>query len=159
MLMPALEPQEHWDVFRACDLFTHFGSSELARILPLVRERHVPADVTITEFDERAESLFIVADGLVRVPSLVGSSSTLMMSYPDAIGVAGLVPPHRYLKTAITSTDCRMLEVPVHALRAIVEGDPSLSARLMLRVAESLTQRFFEAIYDSRGNPIGNYVA
>ncbi|MFA7248379.1 MAG: cyclic nucleotide-binding domain-containing protein [Dehalococcoidia bacterium] len=156
--MPVLEPQEHWDLVRECALFQEFGDSELSRILPIARERHFASGSAIADSGEHAEALYVIADGLVRVPSLMGTPSSLMMSSPEVFGISGLVPPHRYLKSAIASTDCRVLEIPIPALRAMVERDHSLSRRLMARTAAYLHQRLVEAISDAHGHPIGNYL-
>ncbi|MFA7249501.1 MAG: cyclic nucleotide-binding domain-containing protein [Dehalococcoidia bacterium] len=156
MIDPDREPQLH--LLSQSPLFREFGSSELRRVGALISERRFEAGATIAEGGEFGKSLYVIANGLVRIPSMVGTGSSLLMCAPEAFGVSSLVPPHRYLKSAIADTDCHALVIPTQGLLALLEADDSLGRRLFHQVARYLWQRFEEAIADAHGRPIGNYL-
>ncbi|MFA7248091.1 MAG: cyclic nucleotide-binding domain-containing protein [Dehalococcoidia bacterium] len=139
-------------------MFRELGHSELRHIAEMMEERRFPAGTTLAESGEAGHTLYLITSGLVRVPSLVGTRASLLMTAPEILGVAAIVPPHRYIATGVADTDCEVLTIPVSGIHALMDMDVSVARRLTHEVAQYLYQRLEEAIADAHGRTIGNYV-
>lgn len=156
--MAATIPDTWMRALRTCPTFHELGTSELALIGDLASERAIPGGTAIGVQGEPGDTLHLIMEGLVRIPSLVGTHRNLLLSPPEVYGVALLVAPHRHLATAVTEGHCRTLAIPVSGLRAVMDRDDGIGRRLFHEVARNLHVRFEEAIADAQGNPIGNYL-
>ncbi|MEI6665778.1 MAG: cyclic nucleotide-binding domain-containing protein [Chloroflexota bacterium] len=139
-------------------LFRELGSAELSAVAELVSERSFAAGETLIERGEASTSLFLIVSGLVRVPSVVGTQASLMMTTPEMLGIPGLIAPHRHVLTAIANTDCHTFEISMQGLRALMDTDDSFGRRLFHEVARHLWQVLDEIVADADGKPIGNYL-
>ena len=146
------------DLIMESSLFRQLGLSEARAVAALGQERTFRAGEHLGIAGEFGESLYVIIDGIVGVPSLIGTGAVLLLTANDVYGVAALLDPHHYLATATAHTDCHVLALPTMAIHALMETNDSLGSRLFQEIARNAYQRLNEIVHEAGGRPIGNYL-
>ena len=124
--MHGLTPEDLYALSEA-ELFRTVGRLGVERIAALAKVVSVPRDQVLTRRGDRAEAVYGVSEGVLHaeIPSPDGRHIE-PISAPDVCGWPGLIYPYRHLVTVSAVTDCRVIEIPVPALRSLLDGDAGM---------------------------------
>ncbi len=93
--------------------------------------------------DSRADSLFLLVDGVVMVSrmSAAGGETVLGLERPDSFfGVTGVLGDARRSESAVTLRSCAVMEWPLAELETLMVRTPALGPALMRVVARKLVE-------------------
>lgn len=126
----------------AAELFRPIGRTRIEQIGELASVFEVGAGHVLVQRGERSEHLFALIEGVARaeVPTSQGSHF-LPVTAPEVCGWPALVYPYTQIATVSAATECRVAEIPIQQLRALMEGDPLLQAAVHHQLAVIALQR------------------
>jgi CRP/FNR family transcriptional regulator len=131
-------------------LFEHLSPNDLVRLAAVVRRRHFPREAVIFLHGQRADGVYILLDGLVKLyrTSPDGRQQTLHLVVPPsafaeaAVFAGGAYPAHAM---ALRHSECLFL--PRDELIEQVKKYPEMSMRLLASMSMRL-QHFVHLIED-----------
>lgn len=124
----------------AVPLFKHLAPDELRLIFAVGVERSLPPRTMLGRGGERIDALWVILSGQVDVTSpLTNAVSTI--TAPQIWGAASLVSPFQPNGSAVTRTECRMLQLNAPDVRALAEQNPRLGAQLYHALATHVFRR------------------
>ena len=148
-------------IVRTRDVWPNAGSTAL---LTLAQRRRVSEIATRVEVRSRsmifrsgqdADSVFIVASGVVKAAQDLPSGKRLVVAFWFARDLFGLAENGRYVNTTIAVTPVTMYRVPLEALRAVLLEDSYLQfqflAKITYELRESLRQKLLLVRRDAAG--------
>jgi CRP-like cAMP-binding protein len=125
------------------------GAAELRLIFALGTERHLPPGTLLGRGGERNDSVWILLGGQIEVASPL-SGTVAVVNAPQVWGVASLVAPFTPTGSAITKTECRMLQVNAADIRQLAEQNPRLGSQIYLGLATHVFRRLRELSADAQ---------
>jgi CRP/FNR family transcriptional regulator len=123
-----------------------FSALDEAALLRLVRDcpiRSVPAGGAVFQPTQRAESFYVVLDGVVKVFQLSpqGQEQTLHLYGPgNTFGEAAMFAGGTYPAWARAAEDARVMEVPRRVLERALAGEPELAMGMLAGLSAKLRE-------------------
>lgn len=120
------------------------SAETIARLAAIATIREVAAGEQLLREGSIAETFAIVLSGRVALRMLVperGMVTILTVEAGDVLGWSAIVPPHRATSSSIAIDATRLLQMPGHALRALLRADPALAASVYPRVLQAVARR------------------
>lgn len=148
-------------IFRDIPIFSSLNESEISDVMKITREkRFTQGDVIMREGDD-GDTMYLVLEGELEV------SKTLTMKFeeddyregekiltryrPDDHAVFGeMALIGRYPRSATISamSDCRLLEINREDFLKLLEENPVVGARVLIKISESLIARLRQSSRD-----------
>jgi len=126
------------DNLKRVPLFSELGDKELKSIGDSMRERTFDAGSTVTEEGAGAAGFFIIEDGSATVS--VDGREVRKLGAGDYFGEIALMAKSMRSATIVADSDLRCQGLTAWDFRALVEGNPSLSWKLLEKMAERLAE-------------------
>ena len=137
------------------DLLIGLSQDEARAVLSLGSMRSIPGGSELFHLGDRADSLFLVERGRVRLtlPMQVrGTNEDVLVEERSAgqtVGWSALIPPYRFTLSATAPVDTDVIAIPSDALRAYFAAHPGTGSVVCLNVAAVIGQRLqlFQAMW------------
>jgi CRP-like cAMP-binding protein len=132
-------------------LFSSLSEEQLGKVAKLCSEKTISAGQTIHREGEPGKAIFMVLQGDVEVLFTAGGVALACMEWVRAgeiLGIRAFFPPYRYLSTAHSLTEGRLLEINAIKLRELCEQD----SRLAIFIHECLMQAMLNRVVGLRAN-------
>jgi CRP-like cAMP-binding protein len=128
------------------------NADELRLIFALGTERNLPPGTVLGHGGERNDSVWVLLDGQIEVASPIASAISVVTA-PQVWGVASLVAPFAPTGTAVTRTECRMLQLRAADVRQLAEQNPRLGSQIYHGLATHVFRRLRELTKDAQRRP------
>jgi CRP-like cAMP-binding protein len=144
---PPVERSSVPRVLRDARIFDHCTDEEFGAIASVCTEAEILAGQTIFEADERADRLYLVADGTVELQlavTIYGAVRPITIDRKfkgDVLGWSAVVEPHIYTLSAVAKKDTRLLQIDSTDLERLAEENPHFGHMLMYNIANLVGQR------------------
>lgn len=130
------------------EVFEPFGSAEKAQICRTLKRRHLEEDETVVEQGEAGDSLFIVAEGALRVEIALDDGNKIevaRLGVGDFFGEMALLTGEPRAATISAITRCVVLEIDRENVLPVIKAYPDiaedLSQILTRRTIDNLRKR------------------
>ena len=124
------------------ELLNGLSSAEVKQVLNLGTRRNVPAGTTLFQLGDRADSLFLIERGRIKLtlPMRVrGGEEDVFVEERapgQAVGWSALIPPYRFTLTATAALlDAEVIALPREALLKYFSGNPAAAYKIALNLA------------------------
>ncbi len=126
--------------------FAPFTTDELERLAALARDMSVLENTVIFQAQDAARALYFLIDGEVDLYTTVSATNPTPLfageiNSGDPFGVSALLAPYVYRTGARALVVSRFLELDAEALRALMEQDCALSAKLLRQTMRATLER------------------
>lgn len=121
--------------------FQGLSDKQLEQVNQCFREAHHPADSTICHEGRKAERLFFVAHGKVKLLRHSAAGEDVVLDIlPQGALFGGLAPlgTEYYPETAMAQTDCCVLEISGADFQRLLEDHPAVTLAVLRSIARSL---------------------
>jgi voltage-gated potassium channel len=109
-------------------LFAALTPGQLAEVTALLRARRYPPRYTLMRRGEAAEAMYFIDDGQLEVQA---GHASVTLGPGDFVGEQALLEGGPRQITAITLTECRLLELDADDLHRLLAGNPEMRNRLV----------------------------
>lgn len=141
-------------VLSTCDLFNRLTHTELEALARLATPIALPDRGTVFAAGSRAEHLYIIESGLVRVESQHPTAFELSLaSAGDVLGWSSLVEPMVNLGTAFALSDTHALRFNAADLRQFIDSQPIAGRDIMTAVARHARYQLWALLAVTGGIP------
>lgn len=126
-------------------LFTDLAKTDLEIIAPLFDSRVYPAGATIIEQGGRADHLFLLAKGKVRIRYKPYDGDTITLTHVHAGGVFGwsaVLGNPVYSSSVVCATDCECFSVKSSDLHLLEVKYEQTAQALLNRIADAVSARW-----------------
>ena len=136
------------DIFRTNPLFESMGEPELRRIASFARLESVSEGDVLLREGERADALFLIERGLVRLErqSMAAYGPVQLLGEGDAFGLSAVVDPHVHVTTAVAVSDAVLWRIPAVELRQLLLTEPQIAADVLNGACRLLRERYAAAL-------------
>jgi len=146
------------DLCSCCEASTKCTFTNLAReaqeqFRTIAQTRFYAPGTTILRQGERADGLFVVQSGLIRLIHLTPSGKQIgvrMLAPPEMLGLTEVITGDPYHVTAETVEESRLEYLPRKRFVPYLFNTPPLAVELLIRVSQSF-ERLQEGMYESDG--------
>lgn len=148
--MSELHAERYATELARASLFEHVPPKDLLRLAALVREKHFPRDSTIFQYGQRAEEIYVLTTGSVKLmrTSPDGRQQILhVVEAPDAFGEAAVFAGGKFPAHAVTLEPCNCLIMPREALLEQLHQYPETAMSLLASMSMRL-RHFVQVIED-----------
>ncbi len=129
------------DRLRKVEIFQGLTELELQNIVWIFQEENLPEGVSLCAEGARADQLYILEQGSVRIHSK--KMGQLNVDTPGKIvGWSFLVPPYRYTASAQTTSLSRFLVIKSPDFYYLIHKEPKLGVKVMDNLAQIMASRF-----------------
>jgi CRP/FNR family transcriptional regulator, cyclic AMP receptor protein len=123
------------------EIFRGLMEWELQNIAWVFQEENLPEGVSLCEEGARADQLYILEQGNVRIHSK--NLGPLNVNTPGKIvGWSFLVPPYRYTASAQTTSPSRFLVIKSPDFYYLIHKEPKMGVKVMDNLAQVMASRF-----------------
>ena len=134
------------EVLRNVELFEGSTDELLAKVAAIAEEKSFALGEMIFEEGEKAEWVYVLLEGKVRISIDLTSKPTYitvaMISECNwAFGWSGIVAPYRYTATATCEEETRVLALPGIQFEEILQDEPQCGCVVMKKLAELISSR------------------
>ena len=134
------------EVLRKCALFEGATDELITKVADIAEEKTFALGEMIFEEGEKAQWVYILLEGKVRISIDLTSKPTYitvaMINEPNwAFGWSGIVAPYRYTATATCEMDTRALAIPGVNFEEILDQESDCSCSVMKKLAELISSR------------------
>jgi CRP-like cAMP-binding protein len=134
------------EVLRNVELFESATDELLAKVAEIAEEKSFVLGEMIFEEGEKAEWVYILLDGKVRISIDLTSKPTYitvaMIQEPQwAFGWSGIVAPYRYTATATCEVETRVLAIPGIKFEEILDEESECGCHVMKKLTELISSR------------------
>jgi len=150
VLRPLEVPIEAINVLRETPLFRDFSLGELHLCYAIGVEQGLPPGRLLGLGGELLESMWVLLEGRLEIHSPLAGGRISYASGPFVWGVSALVAPGRPHATAVTASECRLLEIPAEGLRRLCDDNPRFGRRMFEAVAVHVLGRLNTFIEEAR---------
>lgn len=149
------------EVIKKTFIFEGLDEKELADVLKITKERRFSKGEIIMQEGKEGDSMYIVVDGTVEV------SKTLTMKMGEGdfaerekiltrfsaednvvFGEVALIDRGNRSASAVSTTDCSLLEIKREDFLDLIEKRPQMGAKILRRIAELLASRVRQSSQD-----------
>lgn len=145
----------------ACELFSVLPSAEVTELALMAVPGHVRAGAEIFHEGERAEHVYILESGIVRIEASQPVTFELSLaSAGDVLGWSALVEPMLHLGTAVAVSDVRALQFTGADVLQFIARRPEAGRDIMTAVARHARTQLWallrqrESLPASRTSPL-----
>jgi len=129
------------DRLRKVEILRGLTELELQNIVWIFQEEDLPEGVSLCEEGARADQLYILEQGSVKIHSK--KMGQLNVETPGKIvGWSFLVPPYRYTASAQTTSPSRFLVIKSPDFYYLIHKEPKLGVKVMDNLAQIMASRF-----------------
>jgi CRP-like cAMP-binding protein len=134
------------EVLRNVELFEGATEELLSKVAEIAEEKTFALGEMIFEEGEKAEWVYILLTGKVRISIDLTSKPTYitvaMISEPNqTFGWSGIVAPYRYTATGTCEVETRVLALPGIKLDEILEEETECGCHVMKKLTELISSR------------------
>ena len=134
------------EVLRKCELFEGATDQLLSKVAGIAEEKNFALGEMIFEEGEKAEWIYILLEGKVRISIDLTSKPTYvtvaMLDKPNlAFGWSGIVAPYRYTSTGTCEMDTRVMAISGVKFEEILDEEADCSCSVMKKLAELISSR------------------
>lgn len=134
------------EVLRNVELFEGATEELLTKVTGIAEGKNFTLGEMIFEEGEKAEWIYILLEGKVRISIDLTSKPTYvtvaMLSEPNwAFGWSGIVAPYRYTATATCDEDTRVLAIPGIKFEEILDQEAECGCKVMKKLTELISNR------------------
>jgi CRP/FNR family transcriptional regulator, cyclic AMP receptor protein len=136
------------DILRSVPAFTHLSVRELKEVAEICHYRDYRAGETVFAQGDPGLGMYIVQEGDVRIVmnDREGRPRELsVLSVGDFFGEMGLIDESPRSATALCRTDCRLIGFFRPDLFELIDKDPRLGIKIVLKLAEIVAERLRNA--------------
>jgi CRP-like cAMP-binding protein len=127
-------------LMRRAPLLDHLQPDQLRLLYAIGVERRLPPRTVLGYGGKVIESMWVILEGEIEIDSPLTRGATTLRG-PETWGSASLVPPFMPNGTAVTVTDCRMVQIDSSDIRALIEQSPRLGVDLYLALSTNVFRR------------------
>lgn len=133
--------------------FRHLAPPQLAEVTTLLQPRILPPRYTILRRGEQPEAMYFIDQGrvLLREPS-----RRLVLGPGEFFGEVALLEGRPRAATAVTLTQCRLLELSGHDFFRLIGGDDSLREAILAEAQRHAAPPPAEGAEPGRHGPLGS---
>jgi MFS family permease len=137
------ELQPYIELLERVDLFSGASRGVLEHLAGLVEQMTVTADTVLIRQGDEPDDLWILAEGLLRVSTVLPDTSIRTLppvEAPGYVGEIGLLHRLPRSATVVTGTECQLLRIPGQEFLAALEQaqpSPGMISRAGTRLARS----------------------
>jgi CRP-like cAMP-binding protein len=131
-------------IFNQFPLFANLSTRQSLLVQSLFVCKHYPSDMVIFEQGDRAEYLYLVADGEVSIrfkPDDAPEINVSQIQPGDIFGWSAAFGSGRYTSGAVCTQDSPLLRVRGDDLRDLCQKHPETGILILKRLAELVAQR------------------
>ena len=123
-----------YDVVQSAYFFNRLSPTQWLTVAPYLEEHHVFPEQTLYSHGEQGDSIFILADGAIRLERPEGSARDVLPG--QHFGAMCLACPQKRMESARVLAESRLFSFSRRALEHIVTYKPDLGGRIALTLAE-----------------------
>jgi CRP-like cAMP-binding protein len=134
------------EALRNVELFESATDELLAKVAEIAEEKTFVLGEMIFEEGEKAEWVYVLLEGKVRISIDLTSKPTYitvaMIEEPQwAFGWSGIVAPYRYTATATCEVETRVLAIPGIKFEEIIDQETECGCHVMKKLTELISSR------------------
>ncbi len=136
------------DVLRSVPAFAHLAVRELKEVAEICHYREYRSGEVVFSQGDPGLGMYIVQEGRVGIEMNEGDGRTRelsVLSTGDFFGELGLIDESPRSATALCRTDCRLIGFFRPDLFELIEKDPRLGVKIVLKLAEIISERLRNA--------------
>ena len=134
------------EVLRNVELFEGATDELLAKVADIAQKKTFALGEMIFEEDEKAEWVYFLLEGKVRISiDLTSKPTYVTVAIIDecnwAFGWSGIVSPYRYTATATCEVETSVLAIPGVQFEEILMNEPQCGCGVMKKLTELISSR------------------
>jgi len=133
-------------------LLTDFQREELARI---GKRRQLPARAVVYRAGQRADSVFVIAEGVLKSYRRLPSGKRIMSAFLFRHDIFGLAERGEYLNTVQAITPVTVHQLPLGDLIPLIKRDAELQFKFLAKVTQGLRESQRQSILVGRRDAVG----
>ena len=136
------------DILRSVPAFAHLSVRELKEVAEICHYRDYRSGETVFAQGDPGLGMYIIQEGKVAIVMNAregGSRELSVLSVGDFFGELGLIDESPRSATALCRTDCRLIGFFRPDLFALIGKDPRLGIKIVLKLAEIVSERLRNA--------------
>lgn len=118
-------------------LFDHLPPDQVRLLYALGIERRLPPATVLGQGGQVLEWVWVILEGEIEVATPFSSGGARLHG-PETWGTASLVSPHKTASTAVTATECRVVQIRSADIRTLVGHSPRLGVDLYLALSANV---------------------
>jgi CRP-like cAMP-binding protein len=139
------EPDSIEAILQGIPIFEDLSRRELAAIERILHEREYQTDEVIFRQDEPGMGMYIIASGTVTIVSEPSSMKWSELGRGEFFGELALLDEHPRSATAVAKTPCKILGFFQPDLFALIDRNPRLGVKIVIRLARMIGARLRRA--------------
>jgi CRP/FNR family transcriptional regulator, cyclic AMP receptor protein len=136
-------------IIKEIELFKGIDHEVMNAIADICSEKTYSKGTVIFEKDEKANRLYILVEGTVKLRITNGGTITYTLSDPgDIFGWSCMVESGRYTASGVCATDLKVMEIKREALDKIFNLHPHSGIMILKRLAGVFSKRITNSYQD-----------
>ena len=136
-------------IVKEIEIFKGIEPEVMNQIADICSEENYSKDVVLFKKGEKAENLYILEEGSVRLVIENGGTITYTLNEQGQVfGWSSMVESGQYTASGICATDLKVLKIERHRLDKIFSQYPDAGLRILKRLAAVISQRLTNAYND-----------
>lgn len=132
-------------ILRGIPIFEDLSRRELAAIERILHEREYQTDEIIFRQEEPGMGMYIIASGTVTIISEPSSMQWSELGAGEFFGEIALLDEHPRSASAVAKTPCKIFGFFQPDLFALIDRDPRLGVKIVIRLARMIGARLRRA--------------
>ncbi|MGB5872168.1 MAG: cyclic nucleotide-binding domain-containing protein [Bacteroidota bacterium] len=133
------------EILKGIPIFDGLTKRELTAVERILHERHYQTDEIIFRQEEPGMGMYIIESGSVGIVSEPGGVQFSELNVGDFFGELALLDEAPRSATAVAKTPCRVFGFFQPDLFSLIERDPRLGVKIVLRLAQIIGSRLRRA--------------
>jgi len=133
------------EILKSIPIFDGLSKRELTSVERILHERHYQTDEIIFRQEEPGMGMYIIESGTVGIVSEPASMQFSELHVGDFFGELALLDEAPRSATAVAKSPCRVFGFFQPDLFSLVERDPRLGVKIVLRLAQIIGSRLRRA--------------
>jgi CRP-like cAMP-binding protein len=136
-------------IVKEIELFKGIDHAVMNEIADICSERSYAKGTVIFERDEKANRLYILLEGTIKLRITNGGTLTYSLTNPgDIFGWSCMVESGRYTASGVCATDLKTIEIKREALDKIFNLHPHVGIKVLKRLAGVFSKRISNSYQD-----------
>jgi CRP-like cAMP-binding protein len=136
-------------IIREIELFKGIDHDVMKEIADICSEKNYSKGTVIFEKDEKADRLYVLVEGTVKLRVTNGGTITYSLSdQGDIFGWSCMVESGHYTASGVCATDLKVLEIKREALDKIFHEHPHAGIKILKRLAGVFSKRISNSYQD-----------
>jgi CRP-like cAMP-binding protein len=137
------------------DVVPLLAPRQRTQLAALAGRLHLPARMVLYREASAAQSVFIVASGVLKAFRDLPSGKRRIVAFLFADDLFGLSEGHRYVNTLQTITPVNLFKIPTATLRDVLRRDPELEFQFLCKLTHELRKSQRHTLLMSRRDATG----